>query len=269
MLTARNRRWRPGQSKQRARLTLDMIDPTAGSMDAELLSEPRLVVEPGVAARVSAVAAPVLQQLGYRLVRIKISGEAGCTVQIMAERPDGTMLIDDCEAVSRALSPVLDIADPIDRAYRLEISSPGIDRPLVRRSDFERYSGHLVKIEMAVAHQGRKRFRGLLAGVEGDKVRIRRDDTPAGEEADVLLTIEDIGEARLVLTDELVAESMRRGKAAERELKRELGIEPPQAPHAKTRKHKPAQKPAPKNTKKHRLAAERARRGDIDPTEGD
>ena len=242
-------------------------------MDAELLSEPRLVVEPGVAARVSAVAAPVLQQLGYRLVRIKISGEAGCTVQIMAERPDGTMLIDDCEAVSRALSPVLDIADPIDRAYRLEISSPGIDRPLVRRSDFERYSGHLVKVEMTVAHQGRKRFRGHLTGVEGDKVRIRRDDVPAGEEADVLLTMEDIGEARLVLTDELVAESMRRGKAAERELKRELGIEPPQAPHAKTQKHQPAKKPvpkpAPKNTKKHRLAAERARRGDIDPTEGD
>jgi len=246
-----------------------MIDPTAGSMDAELLSEPRLVVEPGVAARVSAIAGPVLQQLGYRLVRIRISGEAGCTVQIMAERPDGTMLIDDCEAVSRALSPVLDIADPIDRAYRLEISSPGIDRPLVRRSDFERSAGHLVKVEMAVAHQGRKRFRGLLAGVEGDKVRIRRDDAPAGEETDVLLTMEDIGEARLVLTDELIAESMRRGKAAERELKRELGIEPPQPPHAKAHKHKPAKKPAPKDTKQHRLAAERARRGDIDPTEGD
>src|SRR5690242_6904959 len=246
-----------------------MTEPTAGSMDAELLSEPRLVVEPGVAARVSAIAGPVLQQLGYRLVRIRISGEAGCTVQIMAERPDGTMLIDDCEAVSRALSPVLDIADPIDRAYRLEISSPGIDRPLVRRSDFERYAGHLVKVEMAAAHRGRKRFRGLLAGVEGDKVRIRRDDAPAGEETDVLLTMEDIGEARLVLTDELIAESMRRGKAAERELKRELGIEPPQPPHAKAHKHKPAKKPAPKDTKQHRLAAERARRGDIDPTEGD
>jgi ribosome maturation factor RimP len=255
-------------------LTLDMIDPTAGSMDAELLSEPRLVVEPGAAARVSAIAGPVLQQLGYRLVRIRISGEAGCTVQIMAERPDGTMLIDDCEAVSRALSPVLDIADPIDRAYRLEISSPGIDRPLVRRSDFERYSGHLVKIEMAAAHEGRKRFRGTLAGVESDKVRISRDDTPAGGEADVLLTMEDIGEARLILTDELIAESMRRGKAAERELKRELGIEPPQAPHAKTQKHKnqkhkPVKKPTPKYTKQHRLAAERARKGEIDPTEGD
>jgi ribosome maturation factor RimP len=250
-----------------------MTEPTVGSMDTELLAEPRLVVEPGVAARVSAVAAPVLQQMGYRLVRIRISGEAGCTVQIMAERPDGSMQIEDCEAISRALSPVLDIADPIDRAYRLEISSPGIDRPLVRRSDFERFGGHLVKIDMAVAHQGRKRFRGILAGVEGDAVRIRRDDAPAGEEADVLLTMEDIGDARLVLTDELIAESMRRGKAAERELKRELGLEPPQAPHAKSGKVRPLKKPAPKknekNTKQHRLAAERARRGDIDPTEGD
>ena len=112
-----------------------MTDPTAGSVDADLLAEPRLVVEPGAAARVSAVAGPLLQGMGYRLVRIKISGEAGCTVQIMAERPDGTMQIEDCEAISRALSPVLDVADPIDRAYRLEISSPGIDRPLVRRGD--------------------------------------------------------------------------------------------------------------------------------------
>ena len=240
-------------------------------MDAELLAEPRLVVEPGVAARVSAVAGPVLQQMGYRLVRIRISGEAGCTVQIMAERPDGSMQIEDCEAISRALSPVLDIADPIDRAYRLEISSPGIDRPLVRRSDFERHAGHLAKIEMAVAHQGRKRFRGLLAGVDGDKVRIRRDDVPAGEDAEILLTMEDIADARLVLTDELIAESIRRGKAAERELKRELGLEPPQPPHAKNEKarNKPQKKPATKNTKQHRLAAERARRGEIDPPEGD
>src|SRR6187399_3476190 len=137
-----------------------MTDPTAGSVDADLLAEPRLVVEPGAAARVAAVAAPVLQGMGYRLVRIKISGESGCTVQIMAERPDGTMLVEDCEAVSRALSPVLDVADPIERAYRLEISSPGIDRPLVRRSDFERYHGHLVKIEMTQMHANRKRFRG-------------------------------------------------------------------------------------------------------------
>ena len=246
-----------------------MTDPTPGSTETDLLDEPRLVVEPGVAARVSAVAGPVLHGMGYRLVRIKISGEAGCTVQVMAERPDGSMQIEDCEAISRALSPVLDIADPIDRAYRLEISSPGIDRPLVRRSDFERFDGHLVKVEMAVAHQGRKRFRGTLAGVDGGAVRLHRDDVKAGDEADVLLAMEDISDARLVLTDELVAESMRRGKQAERELKRSLGLKPPAAPHANPLTQKRAKKPAPTNTKQHRLAAERARRGDIDPERGD
>jgi ribosome maturation factor RimP len=251
-----------------------MTEPSTGSTDADLLAEPRLVVEPGVAARVSAIASPVLQGMGYRLVRIRISGEAGCTVQIMAERPDGSMQIEDCEAISRALSPVLDVADPIDRAYRLEISSPGIDRPLVRRSDFERYAGHLVKIEMAVAHEGRKRFRGTLAGVEGDRVGLVRDDVKAGEEADILLVMEDIAEARLVLTDELIAQSMRRGKAEAREMRRNLGLEPPAAPHAgisekTTKSTKPKKKPAPKNTKQHRLAAERARRGEIEPDEGD
>src|SRR5215217_1454917 len=189
-----------------------MTDPTAVPVDIDLLAEPRLVVEPGVAARVSAVAGPVLQGMGYRLVRIKISSEAGCTVQIMAERPDGTMQIEDCEAISRALSPVLDVADPIERAYRLEISSPGIDRPLVRRSDFERYTGYLVKIEMTVPLDGRKRFRGILTGVDGEAAKLRRKDVAEGEHADVLLPIADMAEARLVLTDALVAESLRRGK---------------------------------------------------------
>jgi len=255
-----------------------MTEPTAHMTDADLLDEPRLVVEPGVAARVAAVAAPVLQGMGYRLVRIKVSGEAGCTVQIMAEKPDGTMLIEDCEAISRALSPVLDIADPIERAYRLEISSPGIDRPLVRRSDFERYTGYLVKIEMAVAHEGRKRFRGLLVSVEGDRLHLRRDDVRAGEPADVNLVMEDIGDARLVLTDELIAESMRRGKAAERALRQDLGLEPPPPPHAERdlmkpksgvqRRPKPeraaaaAKKPKPTNTKQHRLDAAKAARND-------
>src|SRR5215813_12507788 len=128
--------------------------------------EPRLIVEQGVAARVAAIAEPVIEGLGLRLVRVKISGLAGCTVQVMAERPDGTMTIEDCETVSRALSPVLDVADPIERAYRLEISSPGIDRPLVRKSDFERYTGHVAKIETSMPIQGRKRFRGVLAGTE-------------------------------------------------------------------------------------------------------
>src|SRR5215470_2351911 len=134
-------------------------------------TEQRLITEQGVGARIAAIAAPVLEGLGYRLVRVRISGMAGCTVQVMAERPDGTMTIEDCETVSRALSPVLDVEDPIDRAYRLEISSPGIDRPLVRRSDFERYAGHVVKVEMAVAIGGRRRFRGLLVGPEGEGAR--------------------------------------------------------------------------------------------------
>ncbi len=180
-------------------------------------AERRLIVEPGLAARLAAIVEPVLEGLGYRLVRVRVSGLDGCTLQVMAERPDGTMTIEDCEAASRALSPVLDVADLVDRAYRLEVSSPGIDRPLVRRSDFERYAGNVVKIEMAVAVDGRKRFRGQLLGAEGALARIRRDDAPAGEHPDVLLPIEEIAEARLVLTDALITESLRRGKQAERE----------------------------------------------------
>jgi ribosome maturation factor RimP len=187
--------------------------PAAAAQEAEA----RLIVEPGLPARVAAIVEPVLGQLGYRLVRVRVSSAEGCTVQIMAERPDGSMTVEDCEAVSRALSPVLDVADPIDRAYRLEISSPGIDRPLVRRSDFDRYAGHLVRIEMAVPVGGRKRFKGALAGTEGDFARLRRDEVPEGEEAVVLLPIEEMSEAKLVLTDALVTEALRREKAAKRE----------------------------------------------------
>src|SRR6059058_4978562 len=154
--------------------------------------EPRLIAEQGIAARVAAISEPVLDGIGYRLVRVKIFGADGCTVQIMAERPDGTMTIEDCEACSRALSPVLDVEDPIERPYRLEMSSPGIDRPLVRRSDFTRYAGHVVKIEMAVPRDGRRRFRGVLLGVAGDVVRLRREDAGAGEDADILLPIDDM-----------------------------------------------------------------------------
>src|SRR5215213_6151189 len=203
------------------------------TIETRVDDEPRLLIEQGVAARVAAVAEPVIAGLGYRLVRVRVSGVSGCTVQIMAERADGTMSIEDCENVSRALSPVLDVANPIERAYRLEISSPGIDRPLVRRSDFERNAGHLVKVEMAVMHDGRKRFRGTLLGVDGDRAHLRRDDVKSGEPADVLLTIEDIAEARLVLTDALIAESMRRGKAAERALRQGLGLEKAPPPHAR------------------------------------
>jgi ribosome maturation factor RimP len=185
-------------------------------------SDPRLIVEQGVAARVAAIVEPVLIASGYRLVRVKVSGLDGCTVQIMAERPDGTMKVEDCEIVSRALSPVLDVSDPIDRAYRLEVSSPGMDRPLVRRSDFERFAGHELKVEMAVAINGRRRFRGLLLGVEGETARIRHSDAAPGEDSEVVLPIEDMSEAKLVLTDALIAESLRRGKAAEREARQQL-----------------------------------------------
>ena len=175
-----------------------------------------------MAARVSAVAGQVLQGMGYRLVRIKISGESGCTVQIMAERPDGSMQIEDCEAISKALSPVLDVADPIDRAYRLEISSPGIDRPLVRRSDFERHAGELVKIELETPHQGRRRFRGILVGVEGAGARVRIDETKDGAtaESDFVLPFDDMSDAKLVLTDELIAAALRRGKSEARAARR-------------------------------------------------
>src|SRR5579862_1966827 len=187
--------------------------------DTDFHDEPRLITEPGRAARVAALVEPVLADLGYRLVRVRVSGLAGCTVQIMAERPDGTMMIEDCETASRALSPVLDAADPIEGAYRLEISSPGIDRPLVRRSDFDRYAGHMAQVEMSAPIAGRRRFRGKLNGTEGECVRLRCDDTTSPEGAEVLLPIDDMMEARLLLTDALVSESLRRSKQAERQAK--------------------------------------------------
>jgi ribosome maturation factor RimP len=174
-------------------------------------NEKRLITESGVAARVTAIIEPVVEDLGYRLVRVKVTGTNGCTVQIMSERPDGTMSVDDCETVSRAISPVLDLEDPIGRAYYLEVSSPGIDRPLVRASDFDRWAGYEVKIEMAVPVEGRKRFRGIIRGVEGKRVAIELPDAKAGEDPVVHLTLVDLGEARLVLTDELIRESLRRG----------------------------------------------------------
>jgi ribosome maturation factor RimP len=184
----------------------------------ELMSfadEPRLITEPGRPARVAALAEPVLASLGYRLVRVRISAFAGCTVQIMAERPDRTMTVEDCEAVSRALSPVLDVADPIEGAYRLEISSPGIDRPLVRRSDFDRYAGYVAHVEMQVPIDGRKRFRGELKGTAGDCARILWDGA-SDETSEILLRIDDMLEAKLVLTDTLISEALRKSKQNQR-----------------------------------------------------
>jgi ribosome maturation factor RimP len=179
-------------------------------MDA---AEPRLVRETGVAARVAAIVEPVLEGIGFRLVRVKVSAQNGTTVQIMAERPDGTMNVDGCEAVSRAVSPVLDLEDPISQAYNLEVSSPGIDRPLVRRSDFERWAGHEAKIELEPPLDGRKRFRGIIRSVDGDEVLVDLPDAKNPEERLARLPLDSVADARLVLTDELVRESLRRGEA--------------------------------------------------------
>ena len=191
-------------------------------------SEPnqkRLITETGVAARVAACVEPSLEGLGLRLVRVRVSGERGCTVQIMAERPDGSMTIDDCELASRTLSPLLDVEDPVGREYHLELSSPGIDRPLVRAEDFSRWAGYEAKIELErPLDNNRKRFRGIIEGVEDGALRLTPTERPArqaekqaqdaevrAEATSLLLPLDNLGEARLVLTDELVRESLRRG----------------------------------------------------------
>jgi ribosome maturation factor RimP len=174
----------------------------------------RIVVEQGVEARIAAIVEPVIAQLGYRLVRVRISGLNGTTLQIMAERPDGTMSVEDCEAVSRGVSPVLDVEDPLDAAYHLEVSSPGIDRPLVRRSDFELWAGHLIKLETSRMVDARKRFRGRIVEIGEAGFRLDRDGAAYGEAPSVEIPFDAVGEARLVLTDDLIAASLKADKAA-------------------------------------------------------
>jgi ribosome maturation factor RimP len=166
------------------------------------MTDQRLTRETGPALRVATLIEPVLDGLGFRLVRVKMSGS---TLQIMAERPDGSFTIDDCEAASRAISPVLDVADAISSRYFLEMSSPGIDRPLVRTEDFERWAGHEAKIEMAVPQAGRKRFRGILEGYAEGEVRLFIDNPEGGSEKLLIgVPFADIGEAKLILTDALI-----------------------------------------------------------------
>ena len=162
----------------------------------------RIARETGLEARIAHIVEPVATDLGYELVRIKVSGLNGMTVQIMAERPDGTMTVEDCELLSRNVSPALDVADPINREYHLEVSSPGIDRPLTRAKDFEIWAGHEAKVEMDQAVDGRKRFRGILLGVKEGSFGVRLLDTP--EAGDFWLPLEALGEAKLVLTDALI-----------------------------------------------------------------
>ncbi|MEM1044766.1 MAG: ribosome maturation factor RimP [Pseudomonadota bacterium] len=178
------------------------------------LHEERLAREDGPAGRVAELAEPVATDLGYRIVRVRISGQNGKTVQIMAERPDGTMSVQDCETLSKTLSPVLDLEDPIEGAYHLEISSPGIDRPLVRRSDFQRWIGSLAKIETRVTLEGRRRFRGIIDGIDGDYVEIGLTEALPDGSISVQLAFDAIGEAKLIMTDDLIKAALRADKQA-------------------------------------------------------
>lgn len=174
----------------------------------------RIVREHGLEAKIADVVEATIEDAGYRLVRVRISGLNGMTLQIMAERSDGTMTVEDCEKVSRAISPVLDAVDPVDREYHLEVSSPGIDRPLVRKSDFETWAGYLMKLETSRLVGDRKRFRGKIVEVSDTAIRVERDQPAYGEPSALEVPFDAIGEARLVLTDELVAASLKADKAA-------------------------------------------------------
>ncbi|MFO0991368.1 MAG: ribosome maturation factor RimP [Hyphomicrobiales bacterium] len=172
------------------------------------MAEKRLARETGPALRVAKLIEPVLDGMGFRLVRVKLSGPA---LQIMAERPDGRFSIEDCEQASRAISPVLDLEDPIPSRYHLEVSSPGIDRPLVRAEDFERWAGHEAKIEMATPQAGRKRFRGILEGYADGEVRLFIDNPEGGTEKVLVgLPFDAIADAKLVLTDALIEAARQR-----------------------------------------------------------
>jgi ribosome maturation factor RimP len=180
----------------------------------ETVIEPRLITETGIDARVAAIVEPIITGMGYQLVRVKLSGQNGLTLQIMAERPDGTMTVNDCEALSMAISPALDVEDPIDKAYNLEMSSPGIDRPMVRKSDFRKWVGHLIKCETSAMVEGRKRFRGKIANVTDDGFVLDREQTSRDEAGEITIPFSALAEARLILTDDLIRDALKADKAA-------------------------------------------------------
>ncbi|KAJ0342366.1 hypothetical protein COL154_014111 [Colletotrichum chrysophilum] len=163
---------------------------------------------------------PVMRAMGFRLVRVRVVGQNGLSLQIMAEREDGTMDVEGCEEVSRAVSPALDVDDPIEKAYHLEVSSPGIDRPLVRKSDFAAWAGHLVKMETSTLVADRKRFRGWIETSGEDGVTIRRDQAAYGEEPTVIVPWDTIAEARLVLTDDLIRDALSKDNRARKEARK-------------------------------------------------
>lgn len=168
------------------------------------LNEKRYVKETGLEQRIAAIVEPVANGLGYSLVRVKVTQENGCTLQIMAEDATGRFAITDCEALSKDVSPVLDVEDPIDREYHLEVSSPGIDRPLVRARDYRTYLGHEAKVELGDPLDGRKRFRGLIDAVTDDTVTVKLPDVPKDTDPLFVLPLASIAEAKLVMTDKLM-----------------------------------------------------------------
>ena len=174
---------------------------------------PRDIIESGIDARVAAIVEPEIEALGFRLVRVQLSGQNGLTMQIMAERPDGMIDVSECETISRALSPLLDIEEPVQGNYHLEVSSPGIDRPLVRLSDFETWAGHVAKLETSQMINGRKRFKGTILSTNGNEVSFRREFDDSNDDRDFKICIEDMASVKLILTDDLIRESLRRDKA--------------------------------------------------------
>ena len=168
------------------------------------LTEKRYIKETGLEQRIARIVEPVANDLGYALVRVKVTQENGCTLQIMAEDADGRFAITDCERLSKDISPALDVEDPIDREYHLEVSSPGIDRPLVRARDYRTYRGHEAKVELGDPLNGRKRFRGLIEAVTDDTVTIRLPDVPKGDDPNHVLPLASVAEAKLVMTDKLM-----------------------------------------------------------------
>ncbi|WP_047454028.1 ribosome maturation factor RimP [Rhizobium rhizogenes] len=185
--------------------------------NADNINEPRLIVETGLDQRIAAIIEPVLVGMDYRLVRVRLMNQNGLTLQVMAERNDGTMNVQGCEAVSTAISPVLDVEDPVDKAYHLEVSSPGIDRPMVRKSDFVRWNGHIVKCETSILVDNRKRFRGKITDVNDDGFTIERDQVAYGEEPKVTIPFSTLAEAKLILTDDLIRDALRADKQAKAE----------------------------------------------------
>ena len=179
----------------------------------EVELEPRLITETGVDQRIAEIIEPIIVGMGFRLVRVRLMNQNGLTLQIMAERNDGTMTVQDCEALSQAISPALDVDDPVEKAYHLEMSSPGIDRPMVRKSDFTNWLGHIVKLETSILVDNRKRFKGKIVEVDADGFTIERD-AAYGEEPRVTIPFSTLADARLVLTDDLIRDALKADKLA-------------------------------------------------------